>query len=230
MGSNQKSVVLVGATGLVGAECLKLLLADPAFARVRVLARRPPDGVPPAPRLAWHVVDLEHPEPCADLLAADVLICALGTTIGQAGSRQRFRAVDHGIPLALAKLGVERGLKDLLLVSALGANPRSRVFYNRVKGELEEALAALPLRSLTIVRPSLLLGERRERRLGERLAQRLAFLIPGRYAAIPARDVAAALVRLAREDAVGKRVVESREMRAWAAGEETQPPAASRRP
>lgn len=167
-------------------------------------------------------------EPHADLLAADALVCALGTTIGQAGSRQRFRAIDHGIPLALARLGLERGLKDFLLVSALGADPRSRVFYNRVKGELEEALATLPLRSLTIVRPSLLLGERRERRLGERLAQRFAFFIPGKYAAIPARDVAAALVRLAKEDAVGKRVVESREMRMWAAGED--PRAVGREP
>ncbi len=228
MTESQKSVVLVGATGLVGSECLKLLLADPAFERVTVLARRAPTGVPPAPKLAWHVVDLEHPEPHVELLAADALICALGTTIKQAGTKERFRAIDHGIPLALARLGVARGLRDFLLVSAMGANPRSRVFYNRVKGELEEALAALPLRSLTIVRPSLLLGERRDRRFGERLAQRLAFLFPGRYAAIPARDVAAALVRLAKEDSVGRRVVESGEMRMWAAGEEPQ--AVSRKP
>ena len=208
----QKTVVLVGATGLVGSECLKLLLAEPAFERVTVLTRRPLEGVSASPRLAAHVVDLEHLEPHADLLATDTLICALGTTIRQAGSRERFRAVDYGIPLGLARLGVERGLRHFLLVSALAANPRSRVFYNRVKGELEAALSALPLRSLTIVRPSLLLGERREFRFGERIAQRFAFLMPGRYAAISARDVAAALVRLAKEDAVGKRVVESREM------------------
>ncbi len=221
VGGSQKTVILVGATGLVGSACLELLLADPAFERVTVLARRPREGGGSAPALAWHVVDLERLEPHADLLAADTLICALGTTIAQAGSQQRFRAVDLGIPLALATLGVARGLKDVLLVSALGANPRSRVFYNRVKGELEEALGALPLRSLTIVRPSLLLGERRERRFGERVAQRLAFLMPGRFAAIPARDVAAALVRLAKENSVGRRVVESREMRAWAAASRT---------
>ncbi len=222
MTESQKSVVLVGATGLVGSECLGLLLADPAFERVTVLARRAPEGLLPAPKLSWHVADLEHPEPHADLLAADALICALGTTIKQAGSKERFRAIDHGIPLALARLGVARGLRDFLLVSALGADPGSRVFYNRVKGELEEALAALPLRSLTIVRPSLLLGARKERRLGEHLAQRLAFLIPGRYAAIPARAVAAALVRLAKEDSVGRRVVESAEMRSWAAERQRQ--------
>lgn len=217
MTSNQRSVVLVGATGLVGAECLRLLLADPAFGRVVVLARRPLEGVGAAPKLAAHVVDFAHLEEHADLFTADQLICCLGTTISKAGSKERFRAVDLGVPLALATLGAERGVRHFLLVSALGADARSRVFYNRVKGELEGALAALPLRSLSIVRPSLLLGERREFRLGERLAQRLAFLMPGKYAAIRASDVAAALVRLAKKDAPGRRVVESAEMRAWAA-------------
>lgn len=213
MSGEPRSVVLVGATGLVGSECLTLLLADPAFDRVTVLTRRPLEGVPDAPKLAAHVIDLEHPEPHADLLATDALICALGTTIRQAGSRERFRAVDHDIPLALGRLAAARGLRHFLLVSALGADPRSRVFYNRVKGELEEALAALPLPGLTIVRPSLLLGQRREFRLGERVAQAFAFLMPGRYAAIPAREVAAALVRFAKRDPVGRRIVESREMR-----------------
>jgi uncharacterized protein YbjT (DUF2867 family) len=209
-------VVLAGATGLVGSECLKLLLADPGVARVVVLARRPLGDAPASPKLAAHVVDFAHLEAHADLLAADQFICALGTTIGQVGSKERFHAVDYGMPLALAKLAAARGVRHVLLVSALGADASSRVFYNRVKGELEEALSALPLRSLSIVRPSLLLGDRREFRLGESIAQRFAFLVPGKYAPIRARDVAAALVRLAAEDAPGRRVVESAEMRAWA--------------
>ncbi|MGD0483987.1 MAG: NAD(P)H-binding protein [Gemmatimonadales bacterium] len=217
MTSNKRSVVLVGATGLVGAECLTLLLADPVFDRVVVLARRPLEGVGASPKLAAHVVDFERLEAHADLFTADQLICCLGTTISKAGSTERFRAVDFGIPFALAKLGAERGVRHFLLVSALGADARSRVFYNRVKGELEDALSSLPFRSLSIVRPSLLLGDRREFRLGESIAQRFAFLMPGKYAAIRARDVAAALVRLAKEDAPGRRVVESAEMRAWAA-------------
>lgn len=211
-----RSTLLVGATGLVGAECLALLLADPAVARVVVLARRTLEGVSASPKLVAHVVDFDHLESQADLFTADQMICCLGTTIGQAGSKERFRAVDFGIPLALAKLGAERGVRHFLLVSSLGADARSRVFYNRVKGELEDALSALRFRSLSVVRPSLLLGDRREFRLGERIAQRLAFLMPGKYAAIRARDVAAALVRLAKEDAPGRRIVESAEMRAWA--------------
>ena len=216
MTSKQRSVVLVGATGLVGAECLRLLLADPGVGRVVVLARRPLAESPPSPKLAAHVVDFEHLEAHAGLLAADQLVCAFGTTIGQAGSKERFRAVEFGLPLALGKLAAERGVRHFLLVSSLGADATSRVFYNQVKGELEEALSALPLRSLSIVRPSLLLGARREFRLGESIAKRVAFLIPGKYAPIHGRDVAAALVRLAAEDAPGRRVVESAEMRAWA--------------
>jgi len=209
-------VVLVGATGLVGAECLRLLLADAGVARVVVLARRPLADALVSSKLAAHVVDFDRLGAHADLFAADQLICALGTTIGQAGSKERFRAVDYGIPLALGKLAAERGVRHYLLVSALWADASSKVFYNHVKGELEEALSALPFRSLSIVRPSLLLGDRREFRLGEFIAKRFAFLAPGKYAPIPARDVAAALVRLAAEDAPERRVVESAEMRAWA--------------
>lgn len=208
--------MLVGATGLVGAECLRLLLADPGVGRVVALARRPLADALVSPKLAAHVMDFDHLDAQAELLAADQLICALGTTIAQAGSKERFRAVDLGLPLALAKLAAERGVRHVLLVSALGAAASSRVFYNQVKGELEEALSALPFRSLSILRPSLLLGERREFRLGESVAKRFAFLMPGKYAPIHARDVAAALVRLAAEDAPGRRVVESAEMRAWA--------------
>ena len=216
MTSKQRSVVLVGATGLVGAECLRLLLADPGVGRVAVLARRPLTDAPRSQKLDGHVLDFDRLHDHAELFAADQLICALGTTIGQAGSKERFRAVDFGIPLTLGKLAAERGVRHFLLISALGSAAASRVFYNRVKGELEEALSALPFRSLSIVRPSLLLGERREFRLGESIAQRLSFLMPGKYAPIHARDVAAALVRLAAEDAPGRRLVESAEMRAWA--------------
>jgi uncharacterized protein YbjT (DUF2867 family) len=225
--SKQRSVVLVGATGLVGAECLRLLLADPFFTHVVVLARRPlprvsfgpaPGGFLDSPKLDMHIVDFDRLDAHRDALRADQLICAIGTTIKVAGSRERFRLVDHDYPLALARIGLEQGVRHYLLVSALGADAHSRVFYNRVKGELEDGLGALPLRSLSIVRPSLLLGERAEFRLGEQVFKRLAFLVPGKYGPVHSRDVAAALVRLAKEDAPGRRIVESAELRAWAAG------------
>lgn len=214
------TVLLCGATGLVGRECLRLLLADPHFEAVATLTRRalPPELVPAehARRLEQRVVDFDHLADNAPAMKADQIICALGTTIEEAGSRQRFREVDFGYPLTIARLGVEQGAKHFLLVSALGASSRSLIFYNRVKGELEEAVLALPYRSVSIVRPSLLVGNRARPRRGEEVARRLAFLVPARYKPIPARAVAAALVRMARENVEGRRIMESREMRRFA--------------
>lgn len=197
-----------------------MLLADPHFDMVATLTRRalPPELIPAehASRLEQRVVDFDHLYENAPALKADEVICALGTTIEEAGSRQRFREVDFGYPLTIARLGVEQGATHFLLVSALGASSRSLIFYNRVKGELEEAVLALPYRSVTIVRPSLLVGARARPRRGEEVARRLAFLVPARYKPIPARAVAAALVRMARDDAPGHRTMESREMRRFA--------------
>lgn len=211
------SILVCGATGLVGRACLERLLADPAFARVVVLSRRPlPEAVRSKDtdeKLDVHLVDFERLSEHRDLLRVDAILCALGTTIKQAGSQERFREVDFGYPLTLARLGLEEGVRHFLLVSALGAGARSRFFYNRVKGELEEALRALPYRSTTIVRPSLLLGDRPEFRLGEEVAKRFAFLFPNKYKPVHADAVAAVLVAAAREDRAGAQVIASAEIR-----------------
>jgi uncharacterized protein YbjT (DUF2867 family) len=197
-----------------------MLLADPRFDIVATLTRRalPPELVPAeqAGRLEQRVVDFDRLSENAGAMKADQIICALGTTIEEAGSRQRFREVDYGYPLTIARLGVEQGVKHFLLVSALGASSRSLIFYNRVKGELEDAVLALPYRSVSIVRPSLLVGTRARPSRGEEVARRLAFLVPARYKPIPAHAVAAALVRMARDDVPGRRIMESLEMRRFA--------------
>lgn len=205
-----RRVLLAGATGLVGAELLQQLLADDGIERVTALVRRP--LAEPSERLETRIVDFERLEQVAEAFAVDQIFCALGTTIRQAGSQERFRRVDYDYPLALARLGVEHGARHFLLVSALGADAGSRVFYNRVKGGLEDALRRLDFRSLTIVRPSLLLGDRREFRPGEEIGKRLAWLVPDRWRPVHARDVAAALVQAARDDAAGPRIIESREI------------------
>jgi len=214
------SILLCGATGLVGGECLRLLATDPAFGRVVVLTRRslPKEllqGVDGS-SVEEHVVDFDNLPVHAELFRVDQIVCALGTTIKKAGSRERFRQVDQGIPLAVARQGVEGGAHHYLLVSSLGADPKSRIFYNRVKGQLEKNLSNLPFRSLTVVRPSLLLGERSEFRLGEEIMKRIGFLVPPTYKPVEARDVAAALVHAAREDTPGRRTIESREVPALA--------------
>jgi uncharacterized protein YbjT (DUF2867 family) len=206
------SVALLGATGLVGRHTLDMLSADPHFTRVVVLARRK-FAEAMAPRVEAHILDLDRLGERPDLLGVDQVICALGTTIkAVGGSRERFRAVDHGIPLAAARLALQQGARHFLLVSAIGASARSRFFYNRVKGELEDALRTLGFRSVTIVRPSLLLGARTEFRPAEAVAKRLAWLVPGRYRPVHARDVAAALVRAAKEDVPGLTILESDEI------------------
>ncbi|HUO52564.1 MAG TPA: NAD(P)H-binding protein [Gemmatimonadaceae bacterium] len=211
-----RSVLLAGATGLVGRECLRQLVADPGVNRVVVLARRPlPPSLQPvlsAAKLEVYRIDFDRLEEHVALMNVDQIFCALGTTIKQAGSRQRFREIDFGYAETLARLGAREGAHHFLLVSALGANARSRVFYNRVKGELEDAVRRLPYRSVTIVRPSFLEGQRDEDRPFERIALRFARFAPKRYRPVPAARVAGALVRAAREDVQGVRVIESEDL------------------
>jgi len=206
-------VVLAGATGLVGRECLRLLVAEASCSRVVVLARRPLPAESLVAKVEAHVVDFDRLAGHAPLLRCDAVLCALGTTMRAAGTRERFRHVDFDYPLELARLALAQGARHFLLVSALGADARSRFFYPRVKGELEEAVCRLGYRSLTIARPSFLLGERGEFRLGEEFAKRAAFLVPRRFRPVAAAAVAAALVRAAVKDQPGVLVMESREIR-----------------
>jgi uncharacterized protein YbjT (DUF2867 family) len=203
--------LILGATGLVGGECVRQFGESAQFTRVITLTRRP---LAPAasPRVASHVVDFERLDDAAEYFRVTHITCALGTTIKQAGTQELFRRVDHDYPLAAARLGLREGAHHFLLVSALGATAGSRIFYSRVKGEVEDAIRALPYRSVTIVRPSLLLGERAEFRLGESIGKVFARVIPGRYRPVHARDVAAALLEAAVEDRPGVRIIESREM------------------
>jgi uncharacterized protein YbjT (DUF2867 family) len=211
-----RSVAVAGATGLVGRAVVRHLLADPSVARVVALVRRPVSQ-PAHPKFEAAVVDFDRLPEHDALLAVDQVVCALGTTIKQAGSRERFRQVDFGYPFELARIGVRQGARHFLLVSALGADRGSTFFYNRVKGELEAALRALPYRSLTVLRPSLLLGNREEFRLGEEVASRLGFLAPPKYKPVEAEAVAKALAKAARADLPGVRVIESKAIRELAA-------------
>ncbi|MGJ9416909.1 NAD(P)H-binding protein [Massilia sp. CMS3.1] len=189
--------MLAGATGLVGQEILRTLLADDTVSAVHVLARRPLRTA--HPKLTVHVVDFTALPALPDI---DEMYLALGTTIKVAGSQAAFRAVDVDANLALARAGVKAGARRLGLVSAMGADTHSRVFYNRVKGELEEAVKALGFEAVVIARPSLLIGDRgalgQAARPGERFGALLAGvlrpLIPVHYRPITAVAVARALL------------------------------------
>lgn len=207
-----RHVLLLGATGLVGRELLELLLNDREVARVSVVARRSTGAT--SGKLEEHILDLAEMHQHPSLFAVDAIFCALGTTIRTAGSQERFRVVDHDYPLMAARLGKQQNAQHYLLVSALGANAESRVFYNRIKGEVERDLLQLNYARTTIARPALLLGERSEFRLAERLFAHLGWLTPPAYKPIHARDVAHALVAAAHTQESGVQILESRAMRA----------------
>jgi len=192
-----RTVVIAGATGLVGKEILEGLLADRTVTAVHSLGRRKP--VAPHPKLTAHVVDFAA---LPALPPADEVYLALGTTIKVAGSQAAFRAVDYDANLAVATAALAVGAKRVGLVSAMGADSNSKIFYSRVKGELENALAKMPFEGMVIARPSMLVGNREDLgqpiRQGEVLASALGkamgFLIPANYKPINASAVAKALL------------------------------------
>ncbi|WP_369977335.1 NAD-dependent dehydratase [Xanthomonas bundabergensis] len=207
-------ILLAGATGLVGGHALTQLLAAPDCGAVVAPTRRALDLV--HPKLHNPLVDFDRLPAQAPWWQVDAAICALGTTMKQAGSREAFRRVDHDYPLAIAQLLRQHGATAFALNSALGADPGSRVFYNRVKGELERDLQALGFASLALVRPGLIGGERAQPRGAERLAaallQGLGPLLPRRYRINPAARVAAALVDNALRPRAGRQVVGSEQL------------------
>jgi uncharacterized protein YbjT (DUF2867 family) len=201
--SEAKRALLAGATGLIGSFCLHRLLADPSYSEVKVWSRRP--IALSHRKLSVELMDFSRMP--VDHEHFDRVFCCLGTTIGKAGSREAFKRVDHDYPLALARYAKSAGAGMFLMVSALGADAGSRVYYNRVKGETENAVAHVGLPLTLFFRPSLLLGPRREIRYGEKLAimlsKALTPILRGRlykYRPIEADVVAAAMIYAANHD------------------------------
>lgn len=208
-----RSSLILGATGAVGRHCLGFLLASARYSRVTALTRRRIEFE--HRKLEQHVVDFRDFD--AAMAEADDVFCCLGTTIAAAGSEAAFKAVDFEIPLRVAEAAKAQGARRFLLVSSVGADAGASNFYLRTKGELEMALDGAGFEELSIFRPSLLLGEREEFRLGEMLAKPVAPLLSlflfgslNRYKPIDARDVARAMVAL--EPEPGSRVLHHDEM------------------
>lgn len=200
----KRQAIVIGATGLVGQRLLKRLTDNPYYHQVISISRRP--LVEPFDQVQQLLVeDFTH---LADAVAGLSLqgadaFSTLGTTQKQAGSKERFKQIDYGYNLSFAEACKTAGVRHFLLLSATGANPKSRIFYNRVKGELERDVAALGFERLSVFQPSLLMGQHRDTRLGEGLAQR-AFqlvkpIVPDTwdYRPIEAARVAAAMAHIA---------------------------------
>ena len=221
--NRNRCALLIGATGLVGGELLKLLLADPRYNRVHTAGRRAP-AIAHA-KLTAHVIDMANPTQLSALPQVDDVYCALGTTIKVAGSQAAFKAIDLDAVVAVAKAARQVNKATRLgVVSAMGADPKSSVFYNRIKGEMEAAVAQLGFESVSIARPSMLAGDRESlkqalrpgEKIGLTLMAAVSFLIPDNYKSIDAADVAQSLHRMVTDGQPGVRIALSGELRALA--------------
>jgi uncharacterized protein YbjT (DUF2867 family) len=213
--SHQKTALLIGATGLVGGQLLTKLLHSPYYSKVTVLTRRALEMR--NTKLNEVIFDFDAPD--ASQVQADDIFCCLGTTIKKAGSREAFKKVDYEYPLRIAKLAKLNGASKYLIVTAMGADAKSSIFYNRVKGEVEQALRDLHFNSLHILQPSLLLGHREETRAGEKTGEILMTLFKPlmigplkKYRAIASEKVANAMVALAKTSDEGVFVHNSEEL------------------
>ncbi|MEN9308656.1 MAG: hypothetical protein RL173_2588 [Fibrobacterota bacterium] len=207
------SISIVGATGLVGKQILLEAGRLQGRNRIRVWTRRPAD----LPIGSTGIVSHQAPSADSDFWQADVLFIALGTTIAKAGTRSAFRAIDFELVLECAKRARESQTRTLALVSASGADPASRIFYSRVKGEAEAALEALGFPRLVVARPSLLLGDRSERRAGEWLARKILgpsrALFPKSIRPVRDAEVARVLMDTAMDPSwQGRRILSNREL------------------
>ena len=217
MDSGSRDALLAGTTGLVGRALLPLLLESPHYGRVHALVRRVAPGLPAHPKLQIHVVDFGR---LPALPAVDDVYIALGTTIKVAGSQAAFRRVDFDAVVDTARAARAAGAKRLLVVSALGADDASRVFYNRVKGEMQRAVAALGYETVVIAQPSLLIGDRAAlgqpvrtgEVWGERILRPVMAWVPRSVRPIAAGDVARAMLRAALEAKPSVTVLRSGEM------------------
>ncbi|WP_276366826.1 NAD-dependent epimerase/dehydratase family protein [Chryseolinea sp. H1M3-3] len=207
-----KTALIAGSTGLIGSQVLALLLASDQYDKVITFTRKLLTGHPKLLQVQIHQGKLTF-DPTWHI---DDVFCCLGTTMAKVRSKEKFYEVDFNYPLLLAKNSIAAGAKQYLLVSALGANKKSPVFYNQVKGEIEEAILRVGFETVHIFRPSLLLGPRQEKRSAEDAAKFFykvfGFLIPPKFKAIEAIKVARAMLHFAVKNQKGNFIHESTEM------------------
>jgi uncharacterized protein YbjT (DUF2867 family) len=195
----KKKAIILGATGLTGSHLLELLLNDPNYDAVKVFTRKKLPNI--HPKLEEYEIDLLKLSDYADKFTADVVFCCIGTTKAKTPNKELYRAVDYGIPVEAAKLCKKNAINSFIVISAIGANPQSKVFYNRLKGEMERDVLAQQIEHTQLLQPSLIVGNREEKRIGEDLSKQFmklfGFLIPARYKMIEGKTIAKAMVQMA---------------------------------
>ena len=209
-----KSALIIGSTGLTGSELVNLLLDSNDYTKVITFVKR--DSGIKHPKLTQYVIDFDKPETYKDLVVGDDFFCAIGTTIKKAGSQDAFRKVDFEYPKQFAAFALDNKVKQFLIISSLNANAMSGNFYLKTKGEIQDFLKNCAFESVAVLQPSLLLGNRTEFRLGEKVGEffmkAFSFVFQGnlkKYKPIEGKTVAKALLKIAQKNVKGFKIYES---------------------
>lgn len=209
-----KTALIIGSTGLIGSQLLKLLLESEEYSTVITFVKR--DSGIQHPKLKQHIIDFDKPEDYQNFVVGDDFFCTIGTTIKKAGSQDAFRKVDFEYPKQFAALALQNKVKQFLIVSSLGADASSSNFYLKTKGEIQDFLKKCLFENVSVFQPSLLLGNRKEFRLGEKIGaffmKLFSLLFIGnlkKYKAIQSEAVAKAMFIIAQKNYKGFHIIES---------------------
>lgn len=209
-----KSALIIGSTGLIGSELVNLLLDSNDYTKVITFVKR--DSGIKHPKLTQYVIDFDKPETYKDLVVGDDFFCTIGTTIKKAGSQDAFRKVDFEYPKQFAAFALDNKVKQFLIISSLNADAMSGNFYLKTKGEIQDFLKNCAFESVAVLQPSLLLGNRTEFRLGEKVGaffmKAFSFVFQGnlkKYKPIEGKTVAKALLKIAQKNVKGFKIYES---------------------
>ncbi len=207
-----KTAIILGATGLTGGILLELLLKDARYTTIKLFSRNSVERT--HAKIEEHLIDLLALEKHQELFTGDVVFCCIGTTKSKTPNKEKYRQIDYGIPLTAAKLAKQNGIPTFCVISAMGADASSSIFYNKIKGEMEDAVLEQQIENTYLLQPSLIGGAREEKRLGERMAQLVmktfSFLIPKKYKIISPTTIAEAMIILASEKFSEKRITSHR--------------------
>lgn len=208
----KNSIMITGASGMVGSRLLNLIKGDNFYEQIVVLTRRAVKDLPHSDRFIQHIIDFDHLEEHKAVIRASTFISVFGTTARKAGSRDQFMKVDYGYPRQIAEIARENGAENIILVSSIGADPDSRLLYPGTKGRLERAVMDMGFKSVNILRPSMLLGNRQEFRPGEEVGKYLArgfsFMLPAKYRPIEAYAVAEKIINISKNPVRGVNIFE----------------------
>lgn len=198
----KKNAIILGATGLTGSILLKKLLKDPSFEKIKLFSRSTADMN--SPKIEEHLIDMFQLEKHSEAFKADVVFCCIGTTKAKTPEKETYKKIDYGIPVTAAKLAKQNGIETFIVISAMGADANSNIFYNKTKGEMQRDVLSQNIKNTYILQPSLIVGDRDENRFGEKVAtffmKSFGFLIPKKYKMIKAETIAEAMLALAKKE------------------------------